>query len=62
MDFKDADYPQQPADLMGLFDKSGSLPDNKPVSPETLGLKGKIALVTGGGAGLGRAYAMELAK
>lgn len=62
VDFKDAEYPNQPADLMGLLESSGKLPNNKPVSPESLGIKGKIALVTGGGAGLGRAYAMELAK
>lgn len=62
VDFKDAEYPSQPADLMGLLESSGKLPENKPVNPESLGIKGKIALVTGGGAGLGRAYAMELAK
>lgn len=62
VDFKDAEYPQQPADLMGLLESSGKLPDNKSVSSESLGIKGKVALVTGGGAGLSRAYAMELAN
>lgn len=61
VDFQDAEHPHQPADLMGLLENSGKLPDNKPVSSESLGIKGKVALVTGGGAGLGRAYAMELA-
>lgn len=55
-------YPNHPADLMGMLKAAGNLPANKPISEDTLGLKGKVALVTGAGAGLGRAYALELAK
>lgn len=62
MDFTDAEHPHQPADLMGLLAASSQLPNNKAVSSDSLGIQGKVALVTGGGAGLGRAYAMELAK
>lgn len=62
VDFKGAEYPQQPADLMGLLENSEKLADNQQVNPESLGIRGKVALVTGAGAGLGRAYAMELAK
>ncbi|CAK1364549.1 unnamed protein product [Cercospora beticola] len=62
VDFTDAEHPNQSADIMSLLKTTAGLPANKPLSAEGLGLKGKIALVTGAGAGLGRAYAMELAK
>lgn len=61
VDFTDADHPSAPADLMGMLSSAGSLPDNTSCSSD-MGIKGKVALVTGAGAGLGRAYAMQLAK
>ncbi|EME84833.1 uncharacterized protein MYCFIDRAFT_53091 [Pseudocercospora fijiensis CIRAD86] len=56
------EYPTQPTDLMGMLKAAGSLAPNKPISQDKLGISGKVALVTGGGAGLGRAYSFELAK
>jgi len=60
MDFSEAEHPKGTADMMTLLEKGLALPSN-PVSGET-DFKGKVALVTGGGVGLGRAYAMNLAK
>lgn len=48
-DFKGAEYPSGVADFMGLLEKSIQLPPND--KGETLDFKGKVALVTGGGAG-----------
>lgn len=58
----EAEYPQGSIDPMKIMEEAQNLPANQPISSESLGLKGRIALITGGGAGLGRAYAMELAK
>lgn len=60
-DFSLKDHPHEAADLMGNLNAAGVQPPNKPLTTD-LGVKGKVALVTGAGAGLGRAYAMQLAK
>lgn len=58
--FNGASYPTGVADFMGLLEEAQKLPPNPPSkNPD---FKGKVALVTGGGAGLGRTYCLQFAK
>jgi multifunctional beta-oxidation protein len=47
--FKNAEHPTGVADFLGLLEKSMQLGPNE--QGETLDFKGKVALITGGGAG-----------
>ncbi|PBP28960.1 hypothetical protein BUE80_DR000138 [Diplocarpon rosae] len=58
--FKNAEYPTGVADFMGLLEKSLKMSSND--KGETLDFKGKVALITGAGAGIGRCYALAFAK
>ena len=65
-DFEDRQkvtHPQSMAevDWVGLVERSRALPANPAVSMD-VGLKGKIVLITGSGAGLGKAHALQFAK
>ncbi|KAJ6161338.1 Peroxisomal hydratase-dehydrogenase-epimerase [Penicillium chermesinum] len=59
-DFSKPEYPTGPADFMGLLEEGIKLPSApKAQEPD---FKGKVALVTGGGNGLGRQYCLLYAK
>ncbi|THZ02967.1 multifunctional beta-oxidation protein-like protein [Aureobasidium pullulans] len=59
-DFSEPSYPTGVANFMELLEEAQKLPANPPSkNPD---FKGKVALVTGGGAGLGRIYCLQFAK
>lgn len=58
--FKNPEHPTGPADFMGLLEKSMKLSSSpKAQDPD---FTGKVVLITGAGAGIGRAYALAFAK
>ncbi|KAI9732565.1 MAG: bifunctional hydroxyacyl-CoA dehydrogenase/enoyl-CoA hydratase fox2 [Cirrosporium novae-zelandiae] len=59
-DFSKPDYPQGPANFMELLEEAQNLSSNDPGEP--VDLKGKVAVITGAGGGLGRSYALLFAK
>jgi multifunctional beta-oxidation protein len=60
VDFSKPEHPTGAANALELLEQAQKLPANP--KGEELDFKGKVALVTGGGAGLGRIYCLQLAK
>lgn len=58
--FKNAEYPTGPANFLGLLEESMKM--SPAPKAEELSFKGKVVLITGAGAGIGRAYALAFAK
>lgn len=60
-EFNPVQYPKGTADYMRLVELGKSLPPNKQ-SKEKVSYNGRVVLITGAGAGLGRSHALAFAK
>ncbi|KAJ9613938.1 hypothetical protein H2200_002074 [Cladophialophora chaetospira] len=61
VDWNGAEHPTEPAQIFDLFHKAKELPKTSS-SGKKVSFENQVVLVTGGGAGLGRAYSLLFAK
>jgi multifunctional beta-oxidation protein len=61
VDYSEPEYPTGPVNFLEKLEQSRVTKPNPPPKPIE-GIKGKVALITGAGAGLGRAYALLFAS
>ncbi|ODH48235.1 hypothetical protein GX48_05633 [Paracoccidioides brasiliensis] len=59
-DFSEPSYPTGPANFLELLEQAQNVPSAP--AAQSLDFTGKVALITGAGAGLGRAYALLFSK
>jgi multifunctional beta-oxidation protein len=62
VDFSQPEHPNGPADFAQLLDKTKSLPPSPSESEQTPDFTGRVAIVTGGAAGIGQAYSLHFAR
>ena len=62
VDFSQPEHPNSPADFAQLLAKTTSLPPSPSKSEQTPDFKGRVAVVTGGAAGIGQAYSIHFAR
>jgi multifunctional beta-oxidation protein len=62
VNFSQADHPDGPADFAQLLNKTKSIPPSPSESEHTPDFNGRVAIVTGGAAGIGQAYSIHFAR
>lgn len=62
IDWKDAEHPSERAQIFQMLDEAKKPPEASPTSSKKVSFENQVVLVTGGGAGLGRAYCLFFAK
>ncbi|KAI5288673.1 bifunctional hydroxyacyl-CoA dehydrogenase/enoyl-CoA hydratase fox2 [Ascosphaera aggregata] len=61
VDYSNPSHPDGPAPFLDLLDQAQKQPPAPPAT-DPINLKGKVALITGAGGGIGRAYALLFAR
>ncbi len=62
VDWKDAEHPSEPAKLLAMLEEAKTLSNQTLLPAKRVDFENLVVLVTGAGAGLGRAYSLLFAK